>query len=393
MNKKAILVLLVTSFVMASRLPAQQKTIVETAVAAGNFQTLVTAVKAAGLAGTLSGHDKFTVFAPTDAAFANVDPAVLQSLLQPENKSLLSQVLTYHVLPGKVTARDAYGLTDATSVNGQRLKIDFRGDALKVNNAVITTTDIPCSNGVIHVIDSVLLPSQATVLSKAYEAGNFSTLLAAIGVAGLNDALNGPGPFTVFAPSDEAFAKLPDGTVDNLLQPENRDQLINILKYHVVPGRIYDDTAVQAGRANTLLGPSVEIEVTADGVRVNQAKIVAKNLETSNGVVHVIDEVLLPSRMSRQQVMTSLDAAIDRGVPVFNAGHHSRCCDIYMKAMTEINEAGIDNMDDHSMMLVKQTIDKAKRTHSMTQRAWVLRGGMDQLYMRASRMPSRTTGR
>ncbi|MCH2180928.1 MAG: fasciclin domain-containing protein [Mariniblastus sp.] len=386
MSKNVLFGLLAASLVLSSQLQAQQKTIVETAVESGNFDTLVTAVKAAGLVETLNGHDEFTVFAPTDSAFAKVDPAVLASLLQPENKTQLRQVLTYHVVPGRVTARDAYDLTDAPSVNGQRLLLDLKDTPLKVNDAQITVTDIECSNGVIHVIDTVLLPNQSTVLSNAYQAGNFSTLLAAIGIANLNDVLNGPGPFTVFAPTDDAFAALPSGTVDQLLQPENRDQLIDLLKYHVVPGRVYADMAVKAGRARSLSGNSLDIGLTANGLNVNQANVLAKNIEASNGLIHVVDQVLTPSKMSRRQVMTSLDHAIDQGVPVFNAGHHQRCCDIYMNVMTTIKESGIDSMDDHSMILVEQTIEKAKRTHNSTNRAWVLRRGMDQLYMRAQRM-------
>ena len=372
--------------VLPGQVRAQSKTIVETAIEAGNFDTLVTAVKAAGLVETLNGHDEFTVFAPTDSAFANLDPAVLESLLQPENKAQLRRILTYHVVPGRVTARDAYDLTDAPSANGQRLRLDLKGVPMKVNDAQITVTDIQCSNGVIHVIDAVLLPNQSTALSNAYQAGNFSTLLAAIGIANLNDVLNGPGPFTVFAPTDDAFAALPAGTVDQLLQPENRDQLIDLLKYHVVPGRVYDDMAVKAGRARSLSGSSLDIGLSANGLSVNQAKVLAKNIEASNGLIHVIDQVLMPSKMSRRQVMTSLNDAIDRGVPVFNAGHHQRCCEIYMDAMTTIKDSGIDSMDDHSMILVEQTIEKAKRTHNSTNRAWVLRRGMDQLYMQAQRM-------
>ena len=392
MSKTVLFGLLAGSVFFSFPLQAQEKTIVETAIEAGNFNTLVTAVKAAGLVETLNGQDEFTVFAPTDSAFENVDPAVLESLLQPENKTRLQQVLTYHVLPGRVTARQAYDLTEASSVNGQRLTLDLKNTPLRINDAQITLTDIPCSNGVIHVIDAVLLPNQSTVLANAFQAGNFSTLLTAIGIANLNDALNSSGPFTVFAPTDDAFAALPAGTVDQLLQPENRDQLIDLLKYHVVPGRIYADMAVKAGRAKTLSGSTINIGVSAEGLNVNQAKVLAKNLEATNGVIHVVDQVLMPSKMSRRQVMTSLNEAIDRGVPVFNAGHHQRCCDIYMDAMTTIKDSGIESMDDHSMMLVQQTIDKAKRTHNSTDRAWVLRRGMDQLYMRAQRM-STTIGR
>ena len=196
--KQALLAfaIIVTTF-LNSEVSAQQKTIVETAVGAGNFNTLVTAVKAAGLVETLNGHKKFTVFAPTDEAFAKLDPATIQSLLRPENKQQLTDVLTYHVLPGSVAARDAYDLNSATTVNGQRLPLDFRGDSLNVGDSKITVTDIQCSNGVIHVIDAVLLPKLDSIPKTAKAAGTFNTLLAAVDAAGLAGVLSGPGPFTV----------------------------------------------------------------------------------------------------------------------------------------------------------------------------------------------------
>ena len=131
--------------------------IVETAVAAGSFKTLVAAVKAADLVDTLKGAGPFTVFAPTDAAFAQFPAAVIQDLLKPENKGKLQGILTYHVVAGKVLAADVVKLKAAKSVQGQNLKIDTT-DGVKVDDANVVTTDIQCSNGVIHVIDAVVLP-------------------------------------------------------------------------------------------------------------------------------------------------------------------------------------------------------------------------------------------
>jgi uncharacterized surface protein with fasciclin (FAS1) repeats len=131
--------------------------IVETAVAAGSFKTLVAAVKAADLVDTLKGAGPFTVFAPTDAAFAKFPAAVIQDLLKPENKGKLQGILTYHVVPGQVLAADVVKLKAAKSVQGQDLKIDTT-DGVKVDDANVVKTDIQCSNGVIHVIDAVMLP-------------------------------------------------------------------------------------------------------------------------------------------------------------------------------------------------------------------------------------------
>lgn len=131
--------------------------IVDTAVAAGSFKTLVAAVKAADLVDTLKGAGPFTVFAPTDAAFAQFPAAVIQDLLKPENKGKLQGILTYHVVAGKVLAADVVKLKAAKSVQGQNLKIDTT-DGVKVDDANVVKTDIQCSNGVIHVIDAVMLP-------------------------------------------------------------------------------------------------------------------------------------------------------------------------------------------------------------------------------------------
>lgn len=137
---------------------ANAKNIVETAVAAGQFNTLVAAVKAADLAETLSGPGPFTVFAPTDAAFAKLPKGTLDDLLKPENKAKLAGILTYHVVPGKVMAADIAGKkTDAKTVNGQALAIDATS-GVTVNGAKVTTADVAADNGVIHIIDTVVLP-------------------------------------------------------------------------------------------------------------------------------------------------------------------------------------------------------------------------------------------
>jgi uncharacterized surface protein with fasciclin (FAS1) repeats len=132
--------------------------IVDTAASAGSFNTLVAAVKAADLVDTLKGEGPFTVFAPTDDAFAKLPPGTLDDLLKPENKEKLQAILTYHVVPGEVMAKDVVMLTTATTANGQDLSIGKTGDSVMIDNAKIIKTDILCSNGVIHVIDTVVLP-------------------------------------------------------------------------------------------------------------------------------------------------------------------------------------------------------------------------------------------
>jgi len=161
------------------------------------------------------------------------------------------------VVPGVVMAKDVVKLDFAGTANGQRVPVLVEEGTVTVAGATVVATDIHCSNGVIHVIDSVMLPETKNIVEKAIDAGSFKTLATALQAAQLVEALQGEGPFTVFAPTDEAFAKLPHETLQNLLKPENRAQLQRILKYHVVSGRIYSKDAIQAGTAQTLSGDSV----------------------------------------------------------------------------------------------------------------------------------------
>lgn len=274
--------------------------IVDTAVAAGNFTTLAAALKAAGLVETLKGEGPFTVFAPTDQAFAKLPAGTLETLLKPENRQALTSILTYHVVPGSVSSTQVIGLKHATTVNGQRLAIAIDGGKVRLDGvANVIKTDIECKNGVIHVIDAVVLPVDMPIPGVAAKAGSFTTLLAAVKAAGLDEALSGKGPFTVFAPTDAAFQKLPAGTVENLLKPENKERLAAILKLHVVPGASYADqvaTAPESGK--TLQGRKLTIKTKDGKVMVvsgtTVATVTATDIEASNGVIHVIDTVLLP---------------------------------------------------------------------------------------------------
>jgi transforming growth factor-beta-induced protein len=147
---------------------------------------------------------------------------------------------------------------------------------------------------VIHVIDSVLLPADNDIVDTAVAAGSFKTLAAALTAAGLVDTLKGEGPFTVFAPTDDAFAKLPAGTLQSLLLPENKEKLIAVLTYHVVSGKVLASDAVKLKSAKTVNGKDATIKVSDKGVMVEAARVVATDIEASNGVIHVIDSVILP---------------------------------------------------------------------------------------------------
>jgi transforming growth factor-beta-induced protein len=268
--------------------------IIETAVAAGNFNTLAAALTAADLVKPLQGKGPFTVFAPTDAAFAALPKGTLADLLKPKNKAVLQSILTYHVVPGSYAATKVVKMPFASSLNGQRVAFKVSDNGVQINGAMITMTDIECSNGVIHVIDAVILPNTNDIVDTAVAAGKFGTLTAAIQAAGLVEALKGKGPFTVFAPTDAAFAALPEGTVENLLKPENKAMLAAVLKFHVISGRVYADAAAKGAKVATLQGGMLETMSKDGKVWVNGAQVIGADIETSNGVIHIIDSVLLP---------------------------------------------------------------------------------------------------
>jgi uncharacterized surface protein with fasciclin (FAS1) repeats len=152
------LALLITLSLSSNANASSKKDIVDTAVAAGDFKTLAAALQAAGLVDTLKGAGPFTVFAPTDEAFAKLPAGTVEDLLKPENKQKLVSILTYHVVAGDVMAKDVLKLSEAKTLNGKELKIMVEGGKVMVDGANLTKTDIQCSNGVIHVIDSVLIP-------------------------------------------------------------------------------------------------------------------------------------------------------------------------------------------------------------------------------------------
>jgi uncharacterized surface protein with fasciclin (FAS1) repeats len=272
--------------------------IVTTAVGAGQFNTLVAAVKAAGLADALSGPGPFTVFAPTDEAFKKLPAGTVESLLKPENKDKLVSILKYHVVPGNLLAADVTKIPAAVTLGGQRIDIRVGTDGVTVDNAKVVKTDITTGNGVIHVIDSVIMPSGDSIVATADKAGTFKTLLTACKAAGLDSTLSSDGPFTVFAPTDEAFSKLPAGTIEMLLKPENKDTLAAVLKYHVVSGRVFSNDAIKAGKAATVQGDEITITTAGSSVKINDATVVAADLDATNGVIHVIDAVILPKAVA-----------------------------------------------------------------------------------------------
>ena len=221
------------------------------------------------------------------------------------------------------------------------------------------------------------------IVDTAVAAGSFKTLAAALGAANLVETIKGAGPFTVFAPTDEAFAKLPAGTVDTLLRPENREQLVAILKNHVFAGRVTLAKALEVREAASLQGSKITFKFEDGRVLVGSAALVKADIAASNGIIHVIDQVLIPAKTETGPLKASelIELAIQRGVPIFNNGDVAGCAAIY-----EITSEALRTMDsvpEESRKVLAKALKAARAessapaSASARQRAWILRGAID----------------
>ena len=298
--------------------------IVDTAVAAGDFGTLVTALQAAGLDATLADETQsFTVFAPTDAAFAMIDPETLNLLIA--DTDALSSVLLQHVVSGEVNSVTAYTLngSSATTASGAAIPVAINTelDTLTFGGATVQTTDIYTTNGIIHVIDTVVvadveLPTPpASIVDVAVSNGSFTTLVAALQATGLDTVLDDPeSTFTVFAPTDAAFALLGQDTIDALLA--DPDTLKDILLYHVISGaEILQDGAITVAQSGSNKVDMANLRKTAltladSRLYINKSAVSLADVMADNGVIHVVDQVILPPPAVTDSTQTIVDIAL-----------------------------------------------------------------------------------
>ena len=285
----------------ADEAPVEPGTIVDTAIAAGSFNTLVAALQATGLDNVLADPSAtFTVFAPTDEAFAALGQDTIDALLN--DVDTLSNILQYHVIGGTaIEAKTAIGLagTKVTAVNNDEFALSVNDGNLFVNTSQVVATDVTASNGIIHVIDSVLIPpaiveNHGTVVDLAVADGRFTTLVAALQATGLDSVLAAhDGVFTVFAPTDEAFAALGQATINALLN--DTDTLSNILLTHVISGATIDSVtafSLSGGSAETASGTNVNLAIRDGSLFINNARVVQTDIKAENGIIHVLDAVI-----------------------------------------------------------------------------------------------------
>jgi uncharacterized surface protein with fasciclin (FAS1) repeats len=358
--------------------------LIETLEAKGGFDTLLALLDQTGLTGALQGSGPLTLFAPDDNAFGRLPANTVRLLTDPRNEDLLVQVLTFHVAPGEFPASDLIGRSSVASLNGQDLELTLKRSGFFVEKSQVVETDIPASNGIIHVINAPMIPNLADVpgsvggvgtirdqlagtaaatrtinkisggdlfgsdgpgrksgeapsfdiggetgddsslpfyqdgsgrktvdapsfdqsaestdrlpdiVDTAIAAGAFKTLVSLVQIAGLEDALRSAGPFTVLAPTDAAFSKIDGAVLRDLVENRDNGVLASILLYHVIPGSF--DSAAVAGltQAPTLFGRPVSIQARdATNIQLNgSSKVILPDVLASNGIIHVIDEVL-----------------------------------------------------------------------------------------------------
>lgn len=273
------------------------------------LETILTMPEFSALAEAAADEDsELTIFAPTDAAFANLLTTLGVSSLSDLPMSVVREIVEYHILGQELTASEITA-GQAMTLQGENVNITTSG-GVQVNGIPVTQADLNAENGVIHVIGGVLLPAEptavaGTILAPAYFSNNFTILVEALRTAGLIDDLLGAGPFTVFAPTNDAFAAAGITSLEGIAN----DRLMKILQYHVVSGEVMASELTE-GAVATLAGMPFYVSLTNDGAFLNgNSEVVTTNLEYSNGVVHVINRTLLPPSQNLVQIVQALAGA------------------------------------------------------------------------------------
>ena len=265
--------------------------------------TLKTAIDACALDGVLSGSGPFTLFAPTDAAFNLLPAGTVTALLN--DIPALTDILKHHVVADSVMSSMLANNQSVTTLLGTDVTVTISGGNVYIDNAMVTLADLVADNGVVHVIDAVLLPPTNTIYDIVSNSPDHTTLKAAIDACSLDGVLSGPGPFTLFAPTDAAFNLLPAGTVTALLN--DIPQLTDILKHHVVGSSVMSTMLTNNQVVTTLNGTDITVTINSMGdVFIDNAQVVVADIVADNGVVHVIDAVLLPSTTSINEGVYSI---------------------------------------------------------------------------------------
>jgi len=351
-----------------------------------NLTTLLELVKAAGI--ELPKDAKVTVFAPTNEAFAKLPKDQVEFLTSDKGKPALQLILKHHVVAQSFVSSAVLDRRRLPALSGQSLDID--PGALTIDGARIVATDVAFDGGLVHVIDSVMLPELRSIEQIVAEDGRLATLRAAVSAAGLGPQLGSrnPGPWTLLAPSNEAFGAIPADSLKALLA--DRPALTSVLAAHVLPTKIRREEMLSQGSARTLTGDgTVDFALASGAITAGGARIEIADIEAANGIIHVIDRVLParsqgpatapstpPQRAARAAMI--LELAIERGVPRFNAGDEASCAALYELAISSVVLLGADAIGEGARVKLEQALAEASQHPDAAERAWVYRRAMDR---------------
>ena len=359
-----------------------------------NLTTLLALVKAAEI--EFPKDAKLTVFAPTNDAFAKLPREQVEFLTSAKGKTTLQAILKHHVVAQSIESSALLDRRRLKALSGQSLEID--PSALTVDGARLVATDVAFDGGFVHVIDGVMLPELRSIEEIVAEDDRFSTLRAAITAAGLGPQLGAqnPGPWTLLAPSNKAFAAVPADALKSLL--EDRPALTAVLAAHVLPTAIRREEMLAQGSARTLMGDgTVAFALESGAITVDGARIEVADIEAANGVIHIIDRVL-PARSAAtatasasaapaspqraQRAAAVLELAIERGVPRFNAGDTASCAALYELAIASVVLLGEDAIGASANAELAKALEQGASHQDASERAWIYRRAMDRVLER-----------
>jgi uncharacterized surface protein with fasciclin (FAS1) repeats len=352
-----------------------------------NLTTLLSLVKAAEL--ELPKDAKLTIFAPTNEAFAKLPREQVEFLTSAKGKPALQAILKHHVVAQSLESSALLDRRRLKALSGQSLEVDPA--ALTVDGARLVATDVAFDGGLVHVIDSVMVPELRSIEEIVAQDERFATLRAAIGAAGLGPQLGAEnsGPWTVLAPSNDAFAKIPADALKALLA--DRPALTAVLAAHVLPTAIRRDEMLAQGSARTLMGDgTVAFALASGAITVDGARIEVADIEAANGIIHIIDRVLparsaatatAPAAASPQRAERAaavLELAIERGVPRFNAGDTASCAALYELAIASVVLLGEDAVSADAKAELAKALEQGASHEDASERAWIYRRAMDR---------------
>jgi len=356
--------------------------------------TFLSLVEVSGL--QLPADGRVTIFAPTNQAFASIPAEKVKFLTSEEGRATLLAILKHHILPIAIDSGSLLQRRGVLSLSGQNLAID--GEGLTIAGASFVKTDVPFEKGVVFVIDRVMMPETRSIAEIVSQEPRLATLLKAVAAAGLATQLGGEngGPWTLFAPSNEAFDALGEQAIRSLLADPT--QLASVLSAHVIPSRIRRGDMIAQRSARTLLGRDAVSFSLVDGrIAVAGAGIITADIEASNGVIHIIDRVIIPDASAardmpaegKKVVSGLVELAIERGVPIFNDGEQGACAAIYEVTITALIDLASDAVGDDAVERLRLALAEGQSEKDATERAWIFRRAMDRVYQDATSQPTR----